>query len=52
MMKMRDDIYFDNFKASAGIKLFELPDLKLKSSPAIFCVQSSSSEAKFGGCMP
>lgn len=32
MMRKRGGIYFDNFKASAGLKLLELHDLNLKSS--------------------
>lgn len=37
-MMRSDNIYFYNFKASTGINIFELCDLKRKSSPVILFV--------------
>lgn len=38
LMMRSGNIYFHNFKASTGINIFELCDLKCKSSPGIIFV--------------
>lgn len=38
MMRNSGSIYFHDFKASAGMNIFESHDLKRKSSPGIFFV--------------